>query len=212
MKSTVGDGKRRSGLFLGRLWWVGELSTADTCQGFWGYNREAFRKKGCLLTNTGGYVWCTVRVCLCVCLCPSACLCKCIYDTPETLQPVKDTFPCFFHSYATAYNAVENPGNGALQHPSSRLGWTVCCRCTRPQSATSLSPLWTAVEPHVMAACHTFSIAWADTLWFLALVTYWGSSTPPWELFISHSPIWTICIFFHLQQMGQKTQMVGVSV
>lgn len=68
MKSTVGDGKRRSGLFLGRLWWVGELSTADTCQGFWGYNREAFRKKRCLLTNTGGYVWCTVHECMCVCV------------------------------------------------------------------------------------------------------------------------------------------------
>ncbi len=54
----------------------GELSTADTCQGFWGYNREAFRKKGCLLMNTGGYVLCTVRVS--VCMCPSACLCECI--------------------------------------------------------------------------------------------------------------------------------------
>lgn len=69
MKSTVGDGKRRSGLFLGRLWWVGELSAADTCQGFWGYNREAFRKKGCLLTNTGGCVWCTVCVYVCVSIC-----------------------------------------------------------------------------------------------------------------------------------------------
>lgn len=33
MKSTVGDGKR-GGLFLERLWRVGELNTADTCQGF----------------------------------------------------------------------------------------------------------------------------------------------------------------------------------
>lgn len=56
--------KRRSGLFLERLWRVGELNTADTCQGFWGYNRETFRKKGCLLTNTGGYVW--QRVCVSV--------------------------------------------------------------------------------------------------------------------------------------------------
>lgn len=105
----------------------------------------------------------------------------------------------------TAYNAVENPGNDAPELPSSGLGWTVCCRRTRPQSATSLSPLWTAVEPHVMAACHTFSIAWVDTLWFLALVTDWGSSTPPGELFISHSPNWTICIFSSpFRQTGQK--------
>lgn len=27
---------KRSGLFLERLWRVGELNTADTCQGFWG--------------------------------------------------------------------------------------------------------------------------------------------------------------------------------
>lgn len=56
MKSTVGDGKR-GGLFLERLWRVGELNTADTCQGFFfgggggANNREAVRKKGCLLTN-----------------------------------------------------------------------------------------------------------------------------------------------------------------
>lgn len=62
MKSTVRDGagglreggwgvhekKRRCGLFLERLWRVGELNTADTCQGFWGCNRGTFRKKGCL--------------------------------------------------------------------------------------------------------------------------------------------------------------------
>lgn len=40
--------KRRRGLFLERLWRVGELNTADTCQGFWGCNRGTFRKKGCL--------------------------------------------------------------------------------------------------------------------------------------------------------------------
>lgn len=40
--------KRRCGLFLERLWRVGELNTADTCQGFWGCNRGTFRKKGCL--------------------------------------------------------------------------------------------------------------------------------------------------------------------
>ena len=57
--------------------------------------------------------------------------------------------------------------------------------------------------------------AWADTLWFLALVTEWGSSTPPGELFISHSPIWTICIFFFpfpFWRMGSKAPEVGVSV
>lgn len=48
--------------------------------------------------------------------------------------------------------------------------------------------------------------AWADTLWFLALVTEWGSSTPPGELFISHSPIWTICIFFFLSHFGEWAQ------
>lgn len=40
--------ERRCGLFLERLWRVGELNTADTCQGFWGCNRGTFRKKGCL--------------------------------------------------------------------------------------------------------------------------------------------------------------------
>lgn len=181
MKSSVGDGKRRSGLFLERLCRVGELNTADTCQGFWGYNREAFRKKGCLLTNTDGYIW--WRVCVCddyLCLWMHVCIyiyrsCKkwkmhfCVFyvsstheGLPTILWKILGTLPCWF---------------------SFRLGWMVC------YSLRPLSALCKAVEPHVMAACHTLSIVWADTLWFLALVTEWGSSTAPRELFISHGSV-----------------------
>lgn len=55
-----------------------------------------------------------------VCVCPTACLCECIHNDSETLQPVKDTSPCPFHSKVTAYNAEENPGNSAP--PLSPLG------------------------------------------------------------------------------------------
>ncbi len=40
-----------------------------------------------------------------------------------------------------------------------------------------------------------------------------GSSSPPGELFISHSPIWTICSFFSfLLADGPEAPKVGVSV
>lgn len=115
---------------------------------------------------------------------------------------------CFVQNLNGKIAIVENPGISVQQPPSSRLGWTICSRWKRAQSETSLSPLWTAAQPHVMAACHTFSIAWVDTLWFLAL-TGWGSSSPPGELFISHSPSWTVCIwdfFPHLWQISQKSR------
>ena len=140
----------------------------------------------------------------CVCVCPTACLYVSMYNVSETLQPLKDRFPCFIHS--EVYSAVENPGNSTLPTPSFRPGWMVSCRRTRLQSATSPSPLWEAAKPHVMAACHTFSIVWVDTLWFLALVTDWGSSSPPGELFISQSPIWTIRSLPLFWWMGQKLQ------
>ena len=123
--------------------------------------------------------------CVCVCVCSSACLCGCIYNTSETLKLVKDTCPCSLHSKVTVLWETL----GAV--PCSFLPFTWVDGLEQGRSQRPLSALWTAVEPHVMATCHTFSMAWADTLWLLALVTNWGFSTPPGELFISRSPIWT---------------------
>lgn len=136
MKSSVGDGKRRSGLFLERLCRVGELNTADTCQGFWGYNREAFRKKGCLLTNTDGYIW--WRVCVCVSdylwmhayiMIVRSCekwkmhfyvfyVSSTHEGLPTILWKILGTVPCWF---------------------SFRLGWMVCYSL-RPLSALFVTP------------------------------------------------------------------------
>lgn len=194
-------GKKRSKLFLGRLWWIGELSTADTCQGFWGYNREAFRKKGGLLTIAGGYVWCTVHVCMSVCLfhCVNADiilwgLCNhwmthfhisSIHRRPPSdLRKILGMLPCSIRALSSAAWASADE-QGPSKWPLSALFGQLL----RP-----------------MAACHPFSKPGVDTLWFLAPVTNWGSSTPPRELFISSNPIWTFCMFFFpsIWQMDQN--------
>lgn len=109
---------------------------------------------------------------------------------------------------------MENPGNGALQLPPPRLGWAICCRWTRPQSATSLSPLWTAVEPHVVAACHTFPKPGRTLCGFWPL---WQSEAPahlPGSCLYHTVPFGQSAFFFSFPfwLTGSKAPKVGVSV
>ena len=154
-----------------------------------GYNREAFRKKGCLLTNTRGYVGCTVYVCMGVYLLHCVNAKKILWRPcnhwmthfhistihkwlPATSWKILGKLPCSLRALSSAGWAAADE-----QGPSQRPLPALFGQLLRP-----------------MAVCHAFSIAWADTMWFLA--TDRGSSTPPGELFISYSPIWIICISF----------------
>lgn len=128
--------KRRCGLFLERLWRVGELNTADTCQGFWGCNRGTFRKKGCL-ANEHRRIRMAGRERM---------------HTKRFLEKLgnqpRDTFPCFSpctreraSERAPACDAVANPGNGALLllRPSSSSGEDIATsEQARSREATSL--------------------------------------------------------------------------
>lgn len=148
--------KRRCGLFLERLWRVGELNTADTCQGFWGCNRGTFRKKGCL-ANEHRRIRMAGRERMHT---------KRFWRSSETSRETHfHVFPLYPRASERASACLRRCGESWERRPAPpsplRPRAKRLPRVNKPDPERP--PLWMAVEPRVMAACHPFLIVLADT-------------------------------------------------
>lgn len=153
--------------------------------------------------NTGGYVWANST-----CVCPSACLCKCIHNDSETLQPVKDTSPCAFHSKVTAYNAEENPRNSALPFSTvSALGDSLL----QMNKVSNLSALLgQLLSPVLWLACHIFLIVSIVFFCFFGLCDSVGIQWTSWRVVcITLSHLEDLLLYSLLGKQAKSPQIGG---